>query len=143
MQARQIAIINRHATTLHRAISKKAYTALAEAVKYRNDIDTEIFKRYILAHIGKLQTKAVDNKKAAAALQKNKTSIAGVLKLNKELDQQLTEQKQKNECQNNGVKLLLDAISESERDLTTTREQLKAAREEIKTLHKMMGKVVE
>jgi hypothetical protein len=105
----------------------KAYDNFVKAIKFRNDIETELFKKYFITTANKLtlfRNRHINSLKELSALkEQNKELIFAISKLEYEKSAQQT----KNNDQNKAIKLLLDKIKEID-------EQSERLKNEILTL---------
>jgi uncharacterized coiled-coil protein SlyX/nucleoside-triphosphatase THEP1 len=93
---------------------EEAYDNLMSAIKYRNDMETDVFKRYYHSFALKLASYKKGYDSAIIELDVLKTENTDLQLKNKNLKEIVYEQKNKISEQNNAVKLLLDKMQETE-----------------------------
>jgi nucleoside-triphosphatase THEP1 len=98
----------------------EAYDNLLKAIKFRNDIETDVFKRYLVAFSTRLASFKSLSKNLALSLQETKSENDSLLTDNSDLQTTIKEQEKKISEQNRGIKLLLDKTKELEK----TKEKL-------------------
>ena len=104
---------------------ESAFENFKQALKYRNDLETETFKRYVVITGKRLAGKNKSFQKLAGNLEKVNTQLAEV----DQLQAQIKSLTLKNKEQNNSLKLLLsstDEISQKSERLSNENEKLKA-----------------
>jgi tetratricopeptide (TPR) repeat protein len=93
---------------------EEAYNYLMSALKYRNDIETELFKRYFNSFASRLASGKKEYAAAKIGLDAIIAQNADFKAKNDNLEKTVSEQKNKISEQNKAVKLLLDKIKEFE-----------------------------
>ncbi len=93
----------------------EAYDNLLTAIKFRNDIETDVFKRYLVAFSNRLTSFKTLSKNLAVSLAEVKNANDVLLTDNFNLKATAKEQEQKIGEQNRGIKLLLDKTKELEK----------------------------
>jgi competence CoiA-like predicted nuclease len=84
------------------------------ALKYRNDIETDVFKRYFISFASKLASYKKGYDSIQIELDTMTIQHNDLQHKNKYLEETVIEQKNKISEQNNALKLLLDVIKETE-----------------------------
>jgi chromosome segregation ATPase len=101
--------------------------SFTNALKFRNDIDTVIFRRYFLAIFSRLNSyKYLSSKLSSELGVANETNF--------ELQECKIKQEQKVLEQNNAIKLLLDKTKELERANDKSDQQISTLRKELKLI---------
>jgi chromosome segregation ATPase len=101
------------------------------AIKYRNDIETEIFKRYFIVTASRLNSCKNLSAHALEELKNLKSKNSEVAKTNNELQSISEKQEGKIKEQNKAIKLLLDKAEELEKTNEKSEQQLQELRKEL------------
>ncbi len=98
----------------------EAYDNLLKAIKFRNDIETDVFKRYLVVFSTRLTSFKSHLKNLTLSLEETKNKNESLLADNSDLQTTIKEEEKKISEQNRGIKLLLDKTKE----LENTKEKL-------------------
>ena len=93
----------------------KAYDNLIKAIKFRNDLETDIFERYIVASLTRIASSIKSSKSLSLILEDIKIDNENLLAINLELKAEIKEQEKKTNEQNRAIKLLLEKTKEFEK----------------------------
>jgi hypothetical protein len=125
----------------------EAYNNLLKAIKFRNDIETEIFKRYLLAFGVRLTAYKERFEKVKGEIDKLKVVTNGLSNNNTNLQHEIKKQKEKIKEQNRGIKLLLDKTKEIEEtniqlnsQVVELQKQNKECKSKIEDVQKLVDK---
>lgn len=100
------------------------YDNLLNAIKFRNDIETDVFKRYLIAFSNRLTPFKTLSKNLTVSLEEEKNANELLIADNFNLQATTKEQEQKIDKQNRRIKDLENRTEEIESDLNYTREKL-------------------
>ena len=95
---------------------EEAHDNLLKAIKFRNDIETDIFKRYLVAFSTRLISFKALSKSLVLTLEETKNGNASLLTYNSDLLTTTKEQEKKINEQNRSLKLLLDKTKDLEKE---------------------------
>lgn len=105
-----------------------AFENFTTATKFRNDIETDVFKRYFVAFSSRLTSFKTISKNLAVSIEEVKKSNELLVTKNYNLQAKTEEQEQKIGEQNRGIKLSINKIE----DLETKTEQIESQLNDIK-----------
>jgi hypothetical protein len=108
-----------------------AFENFTTAIKFRNDIDTEIFKRYIVALLSRFAKNKTLSINLAKELVKVKTEIEELTETNDNLQSDNESKKRKITEQNSALKLLLEKTKELEKAKTISENSAEDLRLEL------------
>ncbi len=103
---------------------KSAFENFTTAIKFRNDIDNAVFKRYIIALYSRLALSKQLNLSLTDQFQKLKTEIENLSESNNELETTNENQKKKIKDSNSALQLLLEKTKEFEAESTSMKTKL-------------------
>jgi hypothetical protein len=112
----------------------EAYNNFIKALKFRNDIETESFKKYFVITAGKFVSYRSKQELSYTLYQESKTEKENISKKLNFCINENVEFKNKIEEQNRGLKILLDKTNDFEKLLENELEKNKNLTEEIKNL---------
>lgn len=117
-----------------------AFDNFTTAIKYRNDTETDIFKRYLIAALSRLAKNKILAANFAEQLEKAKTEVEELTETNDDLQSDNEKQKKKITEQNSALKLLLEKTKElekaktiSEKSATDLRLELSKVNDKLKS----------
>lgn len=122
---------------IKKGLINEAYDFLLKALKYRNDIETETFKRYIVAILSRLENKKIHLKQYTEELEELKSIIKELIEKNEYLQTDNEKQKKHLREQNLSLQLLIDKRKELE---ITNSKKLKDINTEMNTVLKNLEK---
>lgn len=108
--------------------------ALSKALSIRNELESEIFKRYFKVYSKWLTRSSERAKSLSEELEAVKEDYEDVNERNRTLQNELLASRTKIEEFNKATKLLLDKVATLEKDLNEQREELSANNDEVLTL---------
>lgn len=120
-----------------KGLINEACDFLLKALKYRNDIETETFKRYIVAILSRLENKKIHLKQYTEELEELKSIIKELIEKNEYLQTDNEKQKKHLREQNLSLQLLIDKRKELE---ITNSKKLKDINTEMNTVLKNLEK---
>jgi hypothetical protein len=110
---------------------KLALDYFLKAIKFRNDIETDIFEKYIVVTANKLSSFKEISKEQIEEIEKLNDNLTDVNSQNVLLESTIRTQKSKIEEQNNSIKLLLDKANELDSELKATKEEKDKQKKEL------------
>ena len=105
------------------------YDNFIKAIKFRNDIETDIFKKYIITNSTRLGSYKHQLANVINENKLNKQENDELIKSNSKFKEEIINHQKKNSEQNNSIKLLLDKT----KSLETTNDELKSEVSLLKT----------
>jgi len=95
------------------------------AIKFRNDIETDVFKRYFIATLSRFHSHKILSSKLANELESSNVTNSELQEIKSKQEQKITEQ-------NKAIKLLLDKTKELERSSEKAEQQISSLLKDLK-----------
>lgn len=113
---------------------EEAYDNLLKAIKFRNDIETDVFKRYLTSTFSRFVSFKFNLKTLTLSLLKTKSEVHHLFAENLDFHTKTIQQEKKIDEQNRGIKLLLDKTKELEKKVINSDLIYESQKKEYKVL---------